>query len=216
MTRGFDPALLDGLASDADLAWAAQMLDLPANAFHGADGLDPRLAVMQSAGSIDVSACPGSGKTTLLVAKLAILARYWRHGGQGICVLSHTNVARLEIERRLGADGHCRSLLAYPHFIGTIHSFINCFIAFPWLRSEGYRPQVIDNALCCARRWSKFTPGQRTALGHANKSADDLRIQDTEFGLGRVSWGRGKLDDASPLYLAMVTACFKAAFSAYS
>ena len=48
-----------------------------------------------------VQACPGSGKTTTLVAKLAILADRIPNDGRGICVLSHTNVAREEIEKKL-------------------------------------------------------------------------------------------------------------------
>src|SRR5690606_4597566 len=51
--------------------------------------------------TLDVSACPGSGKTTLIVAKLAIMARKWPHRTKGVCVLSHTNAAREQIQRRL-------------------------------------------------------------------------------------------------------------------
>src|SRR5687768_16644869 len=88
--------------SDRDVAWACDVLKLKAEAFGGADGNDPSLGILKSRIAIDVAACPGSGKTTLLVAKLAILARRWTARDQGICVLSHTNVARREIETRLG------------------------------------------------------------------------------------------------------------------
>lgn len=87
--------------------------------------------------SCDVHACPGSGKTTLLVAKLAILARKWPWRDRGVLVLSHTNVARQEVERRLAAEPSGARLLTYPHFIGTIHAFVNRFVSLPFLRDIG-------------------------------------------------------------------------------
>lgn len=119
--------------TDAEIEAAATSLGLSARAFHGRDGNDPRLDVLRSNKTIDVAACPGSGKTTLLVAKLAILSKRWSAPGAGVCVLSHTNVARLEIEKRLGADSSGRAVLSYPHFVGTIHGFVNQFVALPWL-----------------------------------------------------------------------------------
>jgi DNA helicase II / ATP-dependent DNA helicase PcrA len=52
--------------SDADIAWACDLMGLPMTAFSGADGTDPRLAVIKSTDTLDIEACPGSGKTTLL------------------------------------------------------------------------------------------------------------------------------------------------------
>lgn len=106
---------------------------------------EPRRAILQSNESFDVQACPGSGKTTLLVAKLAILADKWPYSYQGICVLSHTNVARQEVENKLGETPVGPRLLAYPHFVGTIQSFVNEFLALPLLRSEGRRVRLIDD-----------------------------------------------------------------------
>lgn len=133
---------------DHDIRWACEVLGLPTTAFHGGDGNDPRAAVLLSNETLDVEACPGSGKTTLLVAKLAILARKWKSRRSGICVLSHTNAARREIERSLGRTAAGASLLTYPHYVGTIHGFVNEFLAIPWLRSLGYPITVIDDALC--------------------------------------------------------------------
>ena len=110
-----------------DVQWACQVLGLPPTAFTGADGSDPRAAVLLTNESLDIEACPGSGKTTLLVAKLAILARKWKSRRSGICVLSHTNAARHEIERCLGETPEGMTLLSYPHFVGTIHGFVNEF-----------------------------------------------------------------------------------------
>ena len=109
---------------DLDIPWVCELLGLPATAFSGADGTDPRLPVLRSMDTLDIEACPGSGKTTLLVAKLAILARKWTQSRRGLCVLSHTNVARREIETSLGNTAAGQRLLSYPHFIGTIHGFV--------------------------------------------------------------------------------------------
>lgn len=108
----------------------------------------PRQEVLKCNESIDVQACPGSGKTTLLVAKLAILAGKWTENRRGICVLSHTNVAREQVEQKLAATVEGQRLLVYPHFVGTIHTFINHYVALPRLRSEGALVQVIDDAIC--------------------------------------------------------------------
>jgi hypothetical protein len=134
--------------TDEDAAWACEALKLPRRAFTGFDGSDPRLEVLRSTEALDVEACPGSGKTTLLVAKLAILARKWTDARRGICVFSHTNVARREIETRLGGTAAGHRLLGYPHFVGTIHGFVNDFLAIPWLRSAEYPIRVIDNHRC--------------------------------------------------------------------
>lgn len=140
----FTPPEID----EADVAWACETLALPANAFSGADGADPRQSILRSNAVLDIEACPGSGKTTLLVAKLAILARKWSDPRRGVCVLSHTNVARREIEETLGSMPEGRRLLSYPHYIGTIHGFVNEFLAMPWLRSLGFPATTIDDQQC--------------------------------------------------------------------
>lgn len=73
-----------------------------------------RSALLEN-GSRDFNAVPGSGKTSLLAAKLLLLARKWPHARRGICVLSHTNVARNEIAHRLAGTVEGSQLLNYPH-----------------------------------------------------------------------------------------------------
>ena len=96
--------------------------------------------------SVDLRACPGSGKTTSLVAKLAILAEKWPWRHKGLCVLSHTNVAKDEIAKSSEAFPQLKVLGAYPHFLGTIQSFIDQFAGIPGaLLAFSHRPKVIDN-----------------------------------------------------------------------
>ena len=178
--------------SGEDVAWACHVLKLPHTAFSGEDGNDPRLGVIRSLDSLDVEACPGSGKTTLVVAKLAILARHWAERRRGICVLSHTNVARRELETRLGSTSEGKRLLSYPHFVGTIHGFVNEFLALPWLRSKPYPIRVIDDDICLQRRWHKLPRRTRFALENNGRDEQVLRMAATDFSVGVVPWGRGR------------------------
>lgn len=154
------------------------------------DALDqPRKAFLTAQSTLDVSACPGSGKTTLVIAKLAILARKWPHRTKGICVLSHTNVAREEIEIRLGSTVVGQRLLRYPHFIDTIHGFVNRFLALPWLHSNGFPSPTIDNDVTTAFRRSTLTKSNYWVVQNFLKkkfsSFDLLRIcaRDLSFDL---------------------------------
>lgn len=180
--------------TDEDIRWAARLLGLPKNAFHGTDGSDPRLDVLKCMNSMDVAACPGSGKTTLLVAKLAILANKWEHRTRGICVLSHTNAARREIEERLGCTAVGRQLLSYPHYIGTIHGFVDTFLALPWLRSQGYPIKMIDTDRCLDWRWNALPVQIRRRLEQNRHKPSLLTIKSPDFlwakcAGGVVTWG---------------------------
>lgn len=108
---------------------------------------DMRIAVLEAMRSIDVQACPGSGKTTLIATKLVLLAKKWQFQHQGLCVLSHTNVAKDEIIERLkhSKTKEAQRLLSYPHFIGTIQEFVHRFLALPYIRSSGIRDITVDN-----------------------------------------------------------------------
>jgi superfamily I DNA/RNA helicase len=106
-----------------------------------------RISVLKAMYSIDVQACPGSGKTTLIATKLILLAKKWRYRDQGVCVLSHTNVAKDEIIERLknSKTKEAQRLLKYPHFIGTIQEFVHRFLALPYIRSGNIKNIVVDN-----------------------------------------------------------------------
>ncbi|MET3927519.1 UvrD-helicase domain-containing protein [Devosia sp. 2618] len=107
---------------------------------------DEQKRALKERSSVDIQAAPGSGKTTLLVAKLAILSQQWPYPSRGMCVLSHTNVAREEIEKQLASHPTASALLGYPHFIGTIQSFAHEFLALPYLRGLGMHPRIVDDS----------------------------------------------------------------------
>jgi DNA helicase II / ATP-dependent DNA helicase PcrA len=92
----------------------------------GCDFSDPhQIDFLSCTIACDVQAVPGNGKTTLLAAKLALLSRTWRSRQRGVCVISHTNAAREEVERRLAGHPSAHAFLTYPHFVGTVTSFID-------------------------------------------------------------------------------------------
>lgn len=131
---------LEGLITRDDIA------DLAANE-QLLFGDEERISILEAMRSIDVQACPGSGKTTLIAAKLILLAKKWPFKNQGICVLSHTNVAKDEIIDRLNKSNFikAKNLLSYPHFIGTIQEFVNRYLALPYIRSNGVQNIIVDN-----------------------------------------------------------------------
>jgi DNA helicase II / ATP-dependent DNA helicase PcrA len=173
--------------NDADIQLVSQQLKLTLDDAE-------RIAVLKAVKSCDVQAGPGSGKTTVLLAKLAVLAIKWPACDRGICVLSHTNVARREIEQRLSASPELRRLLHYPHFIGTIQTFVDQFLAIPFLRRERVEVTAIDNDRFGARAWAVFTrlspKGRFAIMRYCGNDADrahavvgSLRLDGAHMGI---------------------------------
>jgi ATP-dependent DNA helicase UvrD/PcrA len=131
-----------------------------------------------------VRAVPGSGKTWLVGEAIRQELKEWQYSTRGIAALSFTNVARDEIRNALGYE------LSYPHFVGTLDSFIYRFIARPFARL--YDPSIkplclvpADNAaiLGDAQRWC--SGGINIPVGGNTRRANLFRIQfvgDSEKG----------------------------------
>ncbi len=89
-----------------------------------------RIPFIKNLESCDLLAVPGSGKTTALLAKLFCLSKHLPlNNGEGILILSHTNAAVNEIEKKLKKV--VPILFEYPNFVGTVQSFVNKFLASP-------------------------------------------------------------------------------------
>lgn len=131
-------------------------------------------AFLAAADSRDVQAAPGNGKTTLLVAKLALLSRTWQSRTQGVCVISHTNAARNEVEEKLHSHPSASAFLSYPHFVGTVTSFINRFIALPYLRGLGWNVQQIDDDVFAAIALSRWRT-KRPLIQYAHRQEHALK-----------------------------------------
>lgn len=88
--------------------------------------------------SIYLKACPGSGKTEVIGLKSAYEIKRWDRISSGIAVLTFTNNAASVITDRIcqfsGADK-----VGFPHFIGTIDSWLHGYIGHPFSNQEtGY------------------------------------------------------------------------------
>jgi hypothetical protein len=151
--------------TDEDIDWVETIL-------HDVTFDERRRDIIKNMETIDIQAFPGSGKTTVLVAKLAILAKKWPLSCRGICVLSHTNAARDEIEARLGKTDVAKKLLRYPHFIGTFHSFFDTFAGIPWLRSHGQNIKIIDSAIVKEMRWQKLSYSTKKYMESNRKTSN--------------------------------------------
>lgn len=125
----------------------------------GCDFTDPsQTDFLAKATPCDVQAAPGNGKTTLLAAKLALLSRNWLTRRRGVCVISHTNAARTEVEDLIARHPTAARLTAYPHFTGTVTAFINQYLALPYLRGLGWSVRQIDDDAFAAEALRRY-PG---------------------------------------------------------
>ena len=85
-----------------------------------------------------VLAAPGSGKTTTIGD---YVSRRVKHGVDRLALLTYTNVGVGELEAALARAG-CR--LAPPrHFVGTIDSFIQRFLFYPWITTIVKNPKPV-------------------------------------------------------------------------
>lgn len=106
-------------------------------------------AVIDSTSHITVvRACPGSGKTRVFVEYLRTRLDSWTKKNAGIAAISFTNVAQEQVAKGIGKN------LPYPHFIGTLDSFVYRYIVRPFghlvgLPKEGARliPAPLDDAI---------------------------------------------------------------------
>lgn len=101
--------------------------------------------VLVTEGKVIVKACPGSGKTYTVAHKLLSYINCWKDYHRGVAVLSFTNVASNEIYEKVGAIHGALGKLGYPHFIGTVDSFIDEFIVLRYGHLHtigGMRPRI--------------------------------------------------------------------------
>ena len=89
---------------------------------------DEQKDFLRAEGNVVLCACPGSGKTYVVAKKLLQYIQSWNRSHQGVAVLSFTNVASDEIEKQTKELMPNGFKIDYPHFVGTIDSFINNYI----------------------------------------------------------------------------------------
>lgn len=151
-----------------------------------------------STGNILLHACPGSGKTTVVAKKLIQYIGNWNRPHQGVAVLSFTNVASEEIERQTHELLSTGFVIDYPHYVGTLDSFINNFILLRFgylLFSTPQRPIIAFKDLFSLpfRFWRKecYRNGCVSNISDFrwNKDGNLLRNKEPVTCLGNGSYG---------------------------
>ena len=109
------------------------------------DGLDEAQARQQQAIDADaplfVEACPGAGKTHVIVSRHLRQTQHRLRGGRAL--ISFTRTARDQMQSRCAAEGH-PELGQFPHFIGTLDSFIWQFLVAPY-RAAGQPGKPLES-----------------------------------------------------------------------
>ena len=98
-------------------------------------------------GKFVVRACPGSGKTRTVGTRLAWRMANWTSRRSGIAALSFTNVAWGEVGEELLRLG-MSARPAWPHFLGTLDSFVNQFVFLPFghvVMGCSRRPEIVHD-----------------------------------------------------------------------
>lgn len=120
--------------------------------------------------NIFLKSCPGSGKTETVGLKAAYSIQNWQGLPGGIAVLTFTNNAATEIRQRVSQFNGIEKT-EYPHYIGTIDSWLHGYIANPFAHLiTGYKGQNSD----CSIR-----------LVDSSSEADFLNSFRTKYGLNR-------------------------------
>lgn len=86
---------------------------------------------INSKGRVILKSCPGSGKTYVVAKKMIKEISEWKYKNSGVALLSFTNVASEEAKNRIKELSNI-SVVCYPHFIGTIDSFISKYLYMPF------------------------------------------------------------------------------------
>ena len=97
--------------------------------------------------NVFLEACPGSGKTEVVGLKAAYTIRKWQGQPGGLAVLTFTNNAANVINQRVNQFAGIEKT-GYPHFIGTIDSWLHGYIAHPFVHQKmGYKGKNGDYSI---------------------------------------------------------------------
>ncbi len=152
--------------------------------------------------NVFLKACPGSGKTEVVGLKAAYSVRKWGHRLGGIAILTFTNNAANVINQRVSQfTGVERA--GYPHFIGTIDSWLHGYIAHPFAHLKtGYQGRGGDRSIRIIENSaiSEFLYSFRAKYGMAgtgNPSANQYYLEfDPSYNKYVFSSGNQRTDNA--------------------
>jgi len=138
---------------------------------------------------IVVKACPGSGKTFSVTARFArLLSDNNLNRHQGIAIISFTNTACEEIRKNLPKFGVAN--IGYPHYIGTIDSFINNYIFLPFghlIMGCNKRPDIVGTEY---NPWFNYDSRQTSKIKVKikDKYIDKIVRRDPNYYFDKVSF----------------------------
>lgn len=134
-----------------------------------------------------IVAGPGAGKTTALAAKIALLLKNLRtiNSKDGVCIITHTNVAVNEINNVLIQAGI--GTIDHPHFIGTIHEFFNRYCVIPFYKYKyKHNGLIFDNEHESDLEFYKGFLGRKFPwMNDGVKEAISRRIKKSELFLNK-------------------------------
>ncbi|WP_416729336.1 UvrD-helicase domain-containing protein [Fictibacillus sp. JL2B1089] len=134
-----------------------------------------------------IVAGPGAGKTTALAAKIVLLLKYLiaLNSKDGICIITHTNVAVDEINNVLSKAGI--GIIDHPHFIGTIHEFFNRYCVFPFFKYKfKHNGLIIDKEHESDLKYYEAFLGRKYPwMNDSVKKAISRRINNSELFLNK-------------------------------
>ena len=103
--------------------------------------------IIECSGKNVLKSCPGSGKTFVVATKMIDDVYNWKYKNKGIALLSFTNVASNEINKQIKCNSGINKI-GYPHYTGTIDSFISQFLFLPYghlIMGCNGRPSIIQD-----------------------------------------------------------------------
>lgn len=134
-----------------------------------------------------IVAGPGAGKTTALAAKIALFLKNLDsiNSMDGVCIITHTNVAVNEINIVLIKAGI--GSIDHPHFIGTIHEFFNRYCVIPFFKFKfKHNGLIFDNEHESDLEYYKTFLGRKyTWMNDGVKEAISRRIKKSELFLNK-------------------------------
>src|SRR6266536_104875 len=101
--------------------------------------IEQQQQVVHGTAPMYVQACPGAGKTRVIVERH--LTRPVTGARRGRALVSFTNVACAEIVQRCTDSGQ-DDLLRFPHFVGTVDTFLWRYLVRPFIEADRRRHRI--------------------------------------------------------------------------
>jgi len=143
---------------------------------------------IESSGKVILKSCPGSGKTFVVANKMIYEMNKWKEKNTGIALLTFTNVAADEIMKQI-KDISGIETISYPHYIGTIDSFITKFIYLQFghlVLNCPNKPAIINNNYLNNMIKSFYQWKRQCYVGFSRNSCDPLNYSNNVCNIANI------------------------------